>query len=181
MKKISPNTMKKISPKKLKKKMFNLLGGILLTFLLSFFTIQGNRPIPSGDTPAVFYSSDHDEHLGNVFIDAISSAEKSIQIAVYTLTDQRVIQALRKKAMNGVKVSIVCDAKACQGLGKKLGNDIIYYPSSPKGLMHLKIVIVDEKLVWIGSANLTGESLRLHAIWSWRLLLHLWLNGFQIS
>ncbi len=144
------------------KKLLELLVALLIAASLWFITPHNITAIPSKDAPALLYSTDHDDHLGSLFKDAISKAEKSIQILIYTISDQRVIQALRQKASEGVKVTVVCDGKACQGIERKLGKDIILIKSTPKGLMHLKILIIDETLVWIGSANLTGESLRVH-------------------
>lgn len=139
-----------------------LFLALFVAGIVWFTTTHSDLPIPSGDTPALFYSTDHDDHLGGVFNEAINNAEKSIQIAIYTLTDQRLIQSLRKKALAGVKVTVICDGKACQGIERKLGKEIALIKSTPKGLMHLKILIVDDLLVWIGSANMTGESLRVH-------------------
>ena len=148
--------------KKLIRKIFELC--IILCIALSswLFSIHSKVPIPSTDTPALFYSTDRDDHLGTLFKEAIANAKTSIQIAIYTLTDQRILQALRQKASLGVKVTVICDAKACQGIEKKLGNDIHLIKSTPKGLMHLKILVIDDRLVWVGSANMTGESLRVH-------------------
>jgi phosphatidylserine/phosphatidylglycerophosphate/cardiolipin synthase-like enzyme len=139
-----------------------LFLGLLVGCLVWLTSTHGTTPIPSGDNPALFYSTDHDDHLGGVFNEAIQKAQHSIQIAVYTITDQRLIQSLRKKAKEGVHVTVICDAKACPGIEKKLGSEITLYKATPKGLMHLKILVVDDELVWIGSANMTGESLRLH-------------------
>lgn len=142
--------------------LLELLIACFVAFALWLTTTQNSQPIPSGDVPAVLYSTDRDDHLGSVFHEAITLAQKSIQIAVYTLNDQRLIQSLRKRALEGVKVSVVCDAKACQGIERKLGSEITLIKATPKGLMHLKILIIDNTLVWIGSANMTGESLRVH-------------------
>lgn len=134
----------------------------LIGLLVWFSTVHSTLPIPSGDSPALFYSTDQEDNLSGLFKEAMSNAHSSIQIAIYTLSDQRIIQILRKKASEGVKVSVICDAKACQGIEKKLGNEIQLVKSVPKGLMHLKILIVDDRLVWVGSANMTGDSLRVH-------------------
>lgn len=144
------------------KRLTELLIAILLAIALWFVTPHTVTAIPTKDAPALLYSTDNNDHLGTLFKDAISDAKHSIQILIYTLSDQRVIGALRQKASSGVKVTVICDGKACQGIERKLGNEITLIKSVPKGLMHLKILIIDETLVWIGSANLTGESLRLH-------------------
>ena len=144
------------------KRLPEILVTILLAVSLWYITSNQVVAIPSKDAPALLYSTDLDDHLGTVFKDAISNAKESVQVLIYTLSDQRVIQALRQKAADGIKVTVICDDAACQGIERKLGNDIRLIKSTPKGLMHLKILIIDETLVWIGSANLTGESLRLH-------------------
>lgn len=144
------------------KKLLELLAALLLAFILWFAAPTDDSPIPSSQTPAILYSTDHDDHLGTVFKDAIENAQHSVQIAIYSLTDQRLIQILRKKASEGVTITVVCDGKACQGIERKLGKEIVLLKATPKGLMHLKILVIDDKLVWVGSANMTGESLRLH-------------------
>lgn len=141
---------------------FEVFGLLFIFFLAWLRTFSTGTPLLSSENPAVLYSTDKEDHLGIIFSEALQKAEKSIKIAVYTISDQKVIQTLRKKALEGIQVTVICDGKACQGLEKKLGNEIRLIKSTPKGLMHLKILIIDDDLVWIGSANMTGESLSLH-------------------
>jgi len=72
-----------------------------------------------------------------------------------------VIHALNQKAQKGVEITVVHDTSTNQKGYEKLVK-IHRQPLKMSGLMHQKILIVDHEKVWIGSANFTTESLRLH-------------------
>lgn len=119
-------------------------------------------PIPSGECPALLYANQCDDNLRQVFINAISQAQESIFLIIYSLTDPRVIQILKEKAAQGIAVTVIHDPKTTQSGFESLGHKIQHSSKKTKGLMHMKILIVDQKKVWIGSANLTKESLMFH-------------------
>ena len=52
---------------------------------------------------------------------------------------------------------------ATQDVAFKLGPDVLLKPRRERGLMHDKIIIIDNEEVWLGSANLTRDSLTTHA------------------
>ncbi len=82
---------------------------------------------------------------------------------MYGITDPDVISVLRKKASEGIPISIEYDKKASSlKLLKTLPPTVQLHPSSLKGLMHRKILIIDEATLLLGSANLTTASLMHH-------------------
>lgn len=136
--------------------------GLLLTALLwiGSATLQSRTPL-SGN-PAELYSTETRDDLQLTFTNAIEEAKDSVLLFIYSFEDRRVIQTLRNKAEEGVDVKVICDANASKGIHKKLGQKVKIFPRDGKGLMHQKILVIDNQKVWIGSANLTPSSLKMH-------------------
>jgi cardiolipin synthase A/B len=138
------------------------LCGLILTTAfwigLSAFYIR----IPLPQKPVELYSTETGDDLQLTFTKVIGEAQESILLMIYSLTDQRIIKALRNRSEQGVEVRVICDAKASKGVYLKLGQFVKVYFRGGKGLMHQKILVVDSKKVWIGSANMTTTSLKMH-------------------
>lgn len=118
--------------------------------------------LPDANNSTLFYSTEMHDDLGATFGTAIMRAKSSVTLVIYTLTDRAIIQKLNSKSKEGVKVKIVCDAKASAELDNKLDKGIALIKRFSMGLMHQKILIIDDKQTWIGSANMSSESLRHH-------------------
>lgn len=149
----------------LKKTTLSTLITVLIFLLLKILepiTITAEQvQLPAVDQPLKIYSNEINDNLTDLFVQSIREAKETITLSIFALMDQRVIQELKKKSEEGIPIFIVCDAKASPGISKKIPQAEIIRRSS-KGLMHQKILVVDEKLILIGSANLTRESLTLH-------------------
>ncbi len=117
--------------------------------------------LPSAKQPLELYANQLDDNLTNLYLQTIEKAQHSIIVAIYSLTDQKIIQALHKKSLNNVSVFIIGDAKACKGVWKYLPN-ALFIKRIGKGLMHAKIIIVDDTYLLIGSANFTPSSFNEH-------------------
>ncbi|OBV28535.1 nuclease NucT [Helicobacter sp. CLO-3] len=97
---------------------------------------------------------------------ALKTAQKSIDISIYSFTNRELAKTLRDSAKRGVKVRIIFDEgnrkdsrsvigyldkynniTACLLKGKKAQNGNYH------GIMHQKMAIIDENLLFIGSAN----------------------------
>jgi len=117
---------------------------------------------PSEGHPAELYSNQLRQDLKQVFLNGIQEAKQSILLVIYTLTDSQIIEALKQKSKEGVSVKVLCDGKACPTLSRRLGLTVKTTNLYPSGLMHQKILVTDEKHSWIGSTNLTNESLKMH-------------------
>ena len=99
-------------------------------------------------------------------IASIGSAHSNIDIAIYSFTNKEIAKALREASIRGVRVNIIYDSSQ-----KKSETSTISYlekfeniktcllegrPSKNKkynGLMHQKLIIVDDSLIGLGSAN----------------------------
>ena len=111
---------------------------------------------------ALLYTNQLGDNLRGPIVSAIRSAQESVFVIIYSLTDEDVIRALRQKAESGVPVTVVYDFKASYKVDEKLGSAVHAIPRVAEGLVHQKILLIDGDELWIGSANFTPESLTLH-------------------
>lgn len=131
-----------------------LTVGALLA-LCRFFT----APLPEAQGSALFYSNQCRDDLKQLFCQAIQSAKQSIWLSMYAVTDVQIRAQLAKRAAEGIHTTVLYDQKATGSLAIE---GATLEPIHSKGLMHRKLLVVDDELVLIGSANLTTSSLRLH-------------------
>jgi cardiolipin synthase A/B len=117
--------------------------------------------LPASDRPLQIYSNQSQDDLTQLYVSAIQSAKQSITLVIYALLDPQVIQALQDKSEAGIPLYIVCDAKASPGISRKLPQATIVRRAG-KGLMHQKILVIDDHQILLGSANLTTDSLKVH-------------------
>lgn len=106
----------------------------------------------------------------------LDAAQESVELAVYDLTRAPVLRSLAQATRRGVTVRIVTECEHRTGTRARLlreleesGVPIVHDRSSFGGLvagcpedggqMHHKFVIVDRRVVWVGSANLTPTDL----------------------
>jgi phosphatidylserine/phosphatidylglycerophosphate/cardiolipin synthase-like enzyme len=111
--------------------------------------------------PAELYANQLDDDLTKTYLTAISKSNRSVLLIMYSLTDPQIIEALKKKSERGVSVKVICDARASPYIDSKLGPKVDVVRRFGPGLMHQKILVVDSKKTWIGSANMTTDSLCL--------------------
>ena len=153
---------KQPSQRRLQRKALQALTGLLLFLIAQFIYDSSTIQLPASDGSVTLYSTHLQDDLRRTYAAAIESAQKSILLQIYTLTDQNIINALKTKAEQGIPVQVVVDSKASPLAKKQLGPQVKTIRRTPKGLMHLKILVIDEAQVWIGSANMTYDSLRTH-------------------
>ena len=143
--------------------MVSTILSLFLAFSLWVLETQETiKPSISAEKPVEIYSNQLHDNLTAVFSSAIDQAQHSILLIVYSLTDQEIIKILKKKHNEGVSIKVICDAKASPYIDSKLGSKIDVTRRFGPGLMHQKILVVDEQHIWIGSANMTTESLQMH-------------------
>lgn len=118
--------------------------------------------LPASDSPIELYSNQTQDDLTHLFQHAIASAKQSITLVIYALTDPQIIHSLQAQSDSGLQVYIVCDARASPGISHRLPRATIVKKTGP-GLMHQKILIIDNKQIWVGSANMTTSSLNVHS------------------
>ncbi|HDI82703.1 hypothetical protein DRQ17_04710 [bacterium] len=94
----------------------------------------------------------------------INSAKRSVQVAVYLLTDREISNALLNAKERGVDVKVVLDGEQADEISyskhiylKKHGVDVrlVYPGKSGKGIMHHKFAVIDKKTLLTGSFNWT--------------------------
>lgn len=97
----------------------------------------------------------------------IQKAESKIDIAIYSFTNTQISAALKSAAKKGVKIRIVFDEEAnkndkfsqidelakIQNIECKTIKGKSYERRSNEGKMHVKLAIIDNKLLIFGSAN----------------------------
>lgn len=142
------------------------LARLLVTVLIGlfFFYLTENHEleeIQPGEPP-LLYSNVCQDNLEKVFLEAIQSANKSILLIIYSLSDPKLIQALNQQATKGVVIKVIHDTSTPSLGFRKLSSSIAVEGIKRTGLMHQKILVVDREKVWMGSANMTSESLRVH-------------------
>lgn len=119
-------------------------------------------PLPEEGEEACLYSNQSRNDLTKVYLQSIASAQQSILLLIYNLTEPSITHALRQKAEEGIDVTVICDGKASIHSKKYLGSRVRVFERRDRGLMHLKILVIDERLTILGSANLSRHSLRIH-------------------
>ncbi len=144
------------------------ISGSLLSLGWVFYILMSqasfaSQPIklPSSLVPVEFYSNQTSDDLTALFVTAIGQAKESVNLGIYSLTDPEIIEALNNKGAENIPVHIACDAKASPGITAKLKN-VHLVRCAGNGLMHQKILIIDEKTALLGSANFTPSSLQSH-------------------
>ena len=118
-------------------------------------------PFPTPEHPIHFYSNHTRDNLKRVYKKALKTAKKSIELSIYSLTDPHLLHILEKQADAGVAVTLFYDPKATT-IPPTLKDKCTLVPYKKSALMHRKILIIDNKLTFLGSANLTPTSLKVH-------------------
>ncbi|KAG0314767.1 hypothetical protein BGZ97_008980 [Linnemannia gamsii] len=93
-------------------------------------------------------------------IKTLDSAKTSLDICVYTITDDHLANAIIRAHERGVKVRIISDSEKAEDLGSDVNrlrdnNDIPTRVDNSKSFMHHKFAVVDDQLVINGSYNWT--------------------------
>lgn len=117
--------------------------------------------LPKPFEPPRLYSNQCQQDIRSVLLGAIRQASSSIHLVMFGLTDRAMLSALSKKIGEQVPTKVYYDTGGSAKIFKFLqGGDI--RPISNAGLMHQKILVLDKEMVFIGSANMTSASLRMH-------------------
>lgn len=143
-----------------KRKSMSLLSLLLIPLFLSSAKVE------------VFFSAT--DGCEDKVIKSISSAQKSIKIAIYHLTSREITKALIDAKKRGVDVKIIADGEQAKDKFSKVlvlakeGIDvkITDYSARKKRFltpkMHHKFMIVDSKYVMTGSFNFTASAEELN-------------------
>jgi cardiolipin synthase A/B len=134
------------------------LGGVFVFF--AWITYLCTHPkLPHSDEPICFYSNQTQDDLKLVFQKAIEQARRSLFVQMYGCTDPDLLASMDSLHQKGLQVDLLYDPS---GSGRLSQSRSYAHPLKVQGLMHKKILIIDEQQVYLGSANFTTQSLKMH-------------------
>lgn len=141
-------------------------------YLTPDYILGAHYPVSEGGVQVIASGPDEQYSIiKDLFFSMITSAQKSVLIASpYFIPDEDILSAIRVVSLSGVKVQLLVpknpDKKlvfhASRSYFPKLleaGVEIYEYN---EGFMHSKIVIVDEELASLGTANMDMRSFHLN-------------------
>lgn len=129
---------------------------LLLASSLLWLSAPG-EPLPDAEHPLRLYSNQSRHNLQKLFSHAISEAKSSLFVMMYALTDARIVKLLAEREAAGIQTQIFYDPSATPAPA------IHSTPLPVKGgLMHRKILVTDQERSFVGSANFTTTSLKMH-------------------
>lgn len=146
-----------------RKRSFALPIAILfLSFFCSWLIYSSLNPVlPLPQEAPKFYSNQCQSDLRLVFTKAIERSQKTIYLVMFGLTDDVILRTIQERLRNGVLTTVYYDPTASVKLRPRLKGAHLY-PVQQGGLMHQKVLVLDSDLIFIGSANMTSASLRMH-------------------
>ncbi len=115
--------------------------------------------LPTQEDPIVFYSNQTKNDLRSTLLKAMSKAQKSIYMVMFGLSDSSIISMIKKKKSENLNINVFYDKRSSQYY---LPKDIFYGIKQSGGLLHQKLICIDDEIVFIGSANMTRSSLSMH-------------------
>ncbi len=122
------------------------------------FNILEPTPIGSNDSVQVAFTRAGD-HPELVLESAINNAHSTLDIAIYSITKQDIVDSIITAKKRGVNVRVITDKTEAGNSYQKvaltdLANaGIPIKENSHSGLMHMKVSIIDDKEVATGSYN----------------------------
>jgi len=117
--------------------------------------------LPQPNEPPCFYSNQCQQDIRSTLLSAIRGAHSSVRLVMFGLSDRSILSALSEKIKENVPTTIYYDTSSSPKIFRYLKGGNIH-PIKNIGLMHQKIAIFDKEMIFIGSANMTSASLRMH-------------------
>jgi phosphatidylserine/phosphatidylglycerophosphate/cardiolipin synthase-like enzyme len=140
----------------MKKSVIRLL--VIFLFQVSFLLSFQNNEFQ------VFFSPE--DHCDKQLIAIINNAHKNIDIAIYSLTRENIVQAIVSANQRGVKVRVITDYQQALNKNSKdeylIKNKVAIITDKHPGYMHNKFAVVDNKIVVTGSYNWTNNATNIN-------------------
>lgn len=101
------------------------------------------------------------EALEAALIASIDAAQEQVDVAMYNFTLTSAADALLRADQRGVRVRVVVDSDALdsRALSRLSAGGIPVTGDNRESLMHNKFILIDGRVVWTGSMNLTPNGL----------------------
>jgi phosphatidylserine/phosphatidylglycerophosphate/cardiolipin synthase-like enzyme len=116
-------------------------------------------PHPSG--PPRIYFNPSREDLRHTVLSAIHKSRQSIFLCMFGLSDPVLLKALSSKLKEEIPLTVYYDSKGSPDVRRTLQGASIH-PVASSGIMHQKVLILDDAMVFLGSTNFTTSSLQMH-------------------
>jgi phosphatidylserine/phosphatidylglycerophosphate/cardiolipin synthase-like enzyme len=135
----------------MRRKVFCLLG------LLSLFILADGF---AAEIVGIYFAPDKQAH--KPIIALYDGAEKSIHLAIYSLTKDEFAEALIRAHNRGIEVKVLIDR--VQAAGKHADDEMLENAGIPlrrskgSGLMHNKFAVIDGIIIYTGSYNHTDNA-----------------------
>ncbi|MGG1641862.1 phospholipase D-like domain-containing protein [Paenibacillus sp. NRS-1782] len=136
-------------------KITKIITSIALLTTVIGCTAEAAAPVYTANVQATFT----EDHPDQALIDVINSADSTLDIAIYSLTQPDIVKAIRDAEGRDVTVRIIADKSQATGDAQAQALKLIKNAGIPvkvnahSGLMHLKVTIADGKTVTTGSFN----------------------------
>jgi len=120
---------------------------------------QSDAAISISENTLQYYFPRNDQDPKPVLIGIINNSKEQLDIAIYSITDQDIANAIVDAKQRGVNVRILTDATQSAGKSQTAALDILRDAgitikiNKHSGLMHLKVTIADKQIVTTGSFN----------------------------
>lgn len=117
------------------------------------------EPLQATVDSVEWYWPQRHQDCPSVLVSLYNSSTQTLDIAIYSLTFPSIVQAIKDAKARGVKVRVLSDKTQSAGVTQKqainnlLGVGIPVRINKHSGLMHLKISIIDNKVLTTGSFN----------------------------
>lgn len=123
-------------------------------------TTNSESATSNSANPAIEYAfTQADQHPEQLLINVINESKKTLDVAIYSLTYPDIVKAIQDAKKRGVTVRIITDKIQSAGKTQKQALKLLKNTSIPikinthSGLMHLKLVVADKKVITTGSFN----------------------------
>lgn len=134
------------------------------TQITQISTVENNQTQDNSQIETYFTKKDG--NLNQVLIKEINTAQKNLDVAIYSLTKDDIANAIIEAKKRGVDVKVITDKQESQSKYQKAILDKFKQTGIPvkinnhAGLMHLKLSIIDNKTALGGSYNYSEQATR---------------------
>lgn len=111
-----------------------------------------------------YYFTKADQHPDQQLIGVINSSKSSLDIAIYSLTKQSIVDSIIKAKSRGVSVRIMTDK--IESKSKSESKELVLLKNAKipvkinthPGLLHIKMTVADKRVATTGSYNYTENA-----------------------